>query len=204
MYVLNKIEEMKVRFDESGELSSSDRSFIESNYERILSKRFNRSGCGECYKEAFAEIYIHIKKNGIKNMGKFILKREVVLHIAGDSQVYTRANINDDVAAKYLKQFPNGIGHFESFPDDWDSIVSESGSKTVLVDSEEQKEAEKQILSDIVKMLKEGTSKNKVKGYYKTVEKVGEKNLTGVMVGEFIKQADETIKSESGSKTVVE
>ena len=204
MYVSDKIEEIKARFDASDELLSSDKSFIESNYERILSKRFNKTGCGQCYHDAFIEIYIHIKQKGIKKMGKFILKREEVLHITGSPQVYTRANITDDVAAKYLKQFPNAIGRFEGYPDDWEKIISESGSGDTVLDSEEQIAAEKELVLSIAKMLKEGTSKTKIKEHYKSTEKVGEKSLTGVLVGEFIKQAEELIKSKSSSGDTVE
>lgn len=197
MYLLEKIEEMKVRFDESGELSFSDKTFIESNYERILSKQFSNRGCGQCYQDAFIEIYIHVKQNGIKDMGQFNLKREEVLHITGDTKVYTRVNIKDEVAIKYLKQFPNAINRFETYPDDWEKLVAESGSNPAE-DSEEQILAETNLISDIVKMLKEGVSKNKIKEYYKPIDKVGEKSLTGVLVGEYIKQAEEIIRTESG------
>lgn len=124
MYLLNRIEEMKARFDESGELSPSDKIFIESNYERILNKRFTRSGCGQCYRDAFIEIFIHTKKYGIKDMGKYILKREEVIHVAGDPQVYTRSNITDRIAINYLRKYPNAINRFESFPEDWESEVN--------------------------------------------------------------------------------
>lgn len=199
MYLLDKIEEMKVRLGESGELSFSDKTFIESNYERILSKQFSSRGCGQCYQDAFIEIYIHVKQNGIKNMGQFNLKREEVLHITGDTKVYTRVNIKDEVAIKYLKQFPNAINRFETYPDDWEKIVAESGSNISDEDSEDQTASEKKLVSDIVKMLKEGYSKNKIKEHFKPVEKVGEKNLTGILVGEYIKQAEEIIRNESGS-----
>jgi len=129
--MLSKIEDMKVRFENSGELSSSDKLFIESNYERILFKRFNKSGCSRCYLDAFIEIYYHIKKYGLKEMGKYILKREEVIHISGDTQVYTRANITDDVAVKYLKLYPNAINRFESYPEDWDKKNEEKIKKKV-------------------------------------------------------------------------
>ncbi len=124
MSIIDQIEIIKARFDESGELLSSDKSFIQSYYERVLNKRFNRSGCGQCYKDAFIEMYIYIKKNGLRDMGQFILKREELLHINGDSQVYTRANITDNIAIKYLKKYPNAITRFESYPDNWEEIIS--------------------------------------------------------------------------------
>ena len=202
--MLTKIEDMKVRFDDSGELSSSDKSFIESNYERILSKRFSRQGCGQCYKDAFVEIYIHIKKNGIKTMGKFILKREVVLHIAGDSNVYTRANITDEVAVKYLRKYPQAISQFEVYPDDWENIKSNPISNPPIEDSEEQKEAQKVIVLEIAEMLKAGTSKNKIKEHYNSIEKIGEKNLTIRLLADLIKEAEVIIKSNPISNPPIE
>lgn len=195
MYALKKIEEMKARFDDSGELSAFDKSFIESHYERISKKRFNNNGCGQCYHDAFIEMYVHVKKYGIKDMGQFILKREVLIHITGDPQVYTRANITDDIAIKYLKQFPNAINRFESYPDNLEDILS--ASAPVELDSENQIAAEKSILDDIVKMLKEGVSKTKIKEHYKSVEKVGEKMLSGVMVADFIKKADNILSASA-------
>lgn len=121
MYLLDKLKEMKVRFDESDELSSSDKSFIESNYERILSKRFNNRGCGQCYRDAFIEMYLYATKNGIKDMGKFIMKREVVRTI--DGTVYSRTNITDEAAIKLLKSYPQRIDDFESYPDNWEELI---------------------------------------------------------------------------------
>lgn len=142
--LLNRIEDMKVRFDQSGELSSSDKSFIDSYYERILSKSFNRSNCNQCYRDAFIEIYIYVKQNGIKKMGKYILKREELIHIAGDPQVYTRANLTDDIAIKYLKKYPNAISKFESFPDKLDNENEDRISDitpVVVEDNEPKKKA---------------------------------------------------------------
>ena len=128
MYLLDRLKEMKVRFDQSDELSSSDKSFIESNYERILAKRFSNRGCGQCYRDAFIEMYLYAAKNGIKDMGKFIMKREVVRTINGT--VYSRNNITDEVAIKLLKSYPQRIDDFESYPEDWEDLILNKTKET--------------------------------------------------------------------------
>lgn len=127
--MLSKLEEMKARFDQSGELSSLDKKFIDSNYERILYKRFNNRGCGQCYKDAFIEIYIHVKKYGVKDMGQFILKREIVRHFNGVS--FSRSTISDDIAIEFLRQYPQRIADFESYPDNWKSMLAEKVTEDV-------------------------------------------------------------------------
>lgn len=122
MELLRKLEEMKTRFETSDGLSSSDKTFIENYYERILSKSFNNRGCGQCYRDAFIEMYLYAKKNGIKEMGKFVMKREVVRTIGGT--VYSRNNITDDKAIELLKAYPQRIEDFEVYPDNWENLLS--------------------------------------------------------------------------------
>lgn len=45
---------------------------------------------------------------------KYILKRGVVLHVG--AQAYSRANITDAVAKKYLERYPDKVTLFESVP----------------------------------------------------------------------------------------
>lgn len=117
-----QFEDIKTRLN-SGGLSSTDKQFIESNYERVLLKTFKRSGCGECYKDAFLEMYIHFHKYGIKEMGVFVLKRGVALHTAGDC--YTRVNMTDKIAAKLIKENPKRLDYFESYPKDAEKVINE-------------------------------------------------------------------------------
>lgn len=123
-----KLEEIKARFDQSGELSSSEKKFIESHYERVLSKTIRNRGCNQCLEDAFIEMYVHSKKYGIKDMGKFTLKREVVRFI--DNVPYSRANMTDKVAVKLLKQYPQRIEDFEEYPEEWEQIINQSPEKS--------------------------------------------------------------------------
>lgn len=117
------LEEIKVRLDKSGELSSIDKSFIESKYERITGKSFSATHCGQCYQDAFIEMYITYKKKGIRKMGLLILKRGVVVHYK--NEVYTRVNITDTIAAEMLNDNPMRAGFFEELPENWEELIKE-------------------------------------------------------------------------------
>lgn len=189
------IEEIKVRFERSGELSSSDKSFIESKYERVLSKSFSRRNCGQCYQDAFIEMYTFYKKNGLKKMGLLILKRGAGVHYKND--FYTRSNITDQIAAEMLKDNPKRADFFEELPDNLDEVIeeilSDKGSDK-SEDSADQIAAEKALVKDIARLLIDGTTKTDIRKKYKDA-KVGEKDLTQRLLSELIKEADEVLKN---------
>lgn len=196
------IEEIKVRFERSGELSSSDKSFIESKYERVLSKSFSRRNCGQCYQDAFIEMYTFYKKNGIKKMGLLILKRGALLHYK--NEVYTRVNMTDAIAAELLKDNPKRADFFEALPDNWEELIKEDLSdKSKSEDSAEQIAAEKALVKDIAKLLIDGTTKTDIRKQYKDA-KVGEKDLTQRLLSELIKQADEVLRDPEKLKELQE
>lgn len=141
MDVVIKIEEIKARLETNGGLLSSDKIFIETYYDRVLSKKFNRRACGQCYKDAFIEIYLFVKKNGIKEMGKYLLKREVVVHYNG--YVYSRAGMTDEIAIAYLSKFPNAISYFEEYPEDWQEGLAEETEKRKTKRQKKQETDEK-------------------------------------------------------------
>lgn len=187
------IEEIKVRFDRSGELSSYDKTFIESKYESVLSKTFIGRNCGRCYEDAFIEMYTSYKKNGLK-MGLFNMRRGTGIHTP--SGYYVRQNTTDEIAAQLLKENPKRAEFFEDLPDDWEEIVDEILSNTGKGEVEystEQKETDESFVLEIAKLLINGTSKTKIKEQFKGSE-VGEKNITVRGLADFIKQADEVLK----------
>lgn len=122
MDLKTKLEEVKDRLDKTGDLTSADNRFVEINYERITGREFIRRGCGQCYKDAFIEMYIFYKKNGIKKMGEFILKRGVLFHYKNNP--YTRVNLTDEIAIERLKEYPNTIEQYESYPDNWQELIT--------------------------------------------------------------------------------
>lgn len=116
--VMSRLTEMRSRYD-SG-FSSSDRLYIENLYPALLGKRVRRTGCGDCYRDAFIEIYTYLKRTGtMPTKPNYILKAGVVIHPRGTNQFYANNNIPDNIAEEHLAQFPEAIEDFKSYPIDY-------------------------------------------------------------------------------------
>ena len=115
---MKTLERMRSRFD-SG-FSSSDRSFIESLYVSLLGKKVRRSGCGDCYRDAYIEIYSHLKRLGrMPKKSNYVLKAGIIVHPAGTNKFYANSNIPDEVAEERLAKFPATISEYASYPADY-------------------------------------------------------------------------------------
>lgn len=116
--IMNSLTEMRSRFDDG--FSTSDREYIETLYAKLLSKKVRRSGCKDCYRDAYLEIYSYLKKE--RKMPKkpnYVLKAGVVIHPQGTNKFYANANIPDEVAEEHLAKFPNAIDSFAVYPADY-------------------------------------------------------------------------------------
>lgn len=120
--VMSRLAEMRSRYD-SG-FSSSDRSYIEQLYRSLLSKPIRKSGCADCYRDAFIEIFTYLKRTGtMPTKPNYVLKAGVVVHPNGTNKFYANANIPDEVAELRLAEYPESISDFLSFPSDWNARV---------------------------------------------------------------------------------
>nr|DAG03093.1 MAG TPA: hypothetical protein [Siphoviridae sp. cttma3] len=119
--VVGKLEELR----ECKALSSSNKLDIELMYREVLGKDFIKTSCNDCYHDAVIEMYIHLKKTGkMKEKSNYILKNGVVLQKEfGSGDMYTNANITDEVAENYLADNPKGIMFFSGYPADWENKV---------------------------------------------------------------------------------
>lgn len=136
MYIVDKINEIKARFNPNSVLLDKDKRFIESFYERVLSKPFANRGCSDCYNDAFIELYNYASKNEIRDMGQFLLKRQEIIRVTSKDDngkntltVHNRSSLTDEIAIMTLKKAPNMIVLFESYPDNWEDIINQD-SKT--------------------------------------------------------------------------
>ena len=118
------LEEMKPHYDDG--FTSSERGAIESLYNRVCGKPIRRSGCSDCYRDAYIEVITTLKRLGtMPTTPNYILKAGVVLSDGfGSSNFYTLSNIPEDVAEKHLAQYPNDIDLFERTPSDWEERVN--------------------------------------------------------------------------------
>lgn len=120
--VMNRLLDMRSRFD-SG-FSSSDRLYIEHLYRLLLNKAIRKTGCSDCYRDAYIEVYNYLKREGnMPTKPNYILKVGAVVHPKGTNKYYAGANIPDEVAENWLAEFPNAIEDFQSFPIDYATRV---------------------------------------------------------------------------------
>ncbi len=67
------------------------------------------------------------KMNNTKSL--FKLKKGVIIPVLGSSEVYSEHNITDPIAKKLLKENPNRISLFQSYPKDWNKSKKSTNKK---------------------------------------------------------------------------
>lgn len=125
--VFNRLKEL----EKASAFSDSEKSDIESMYTEVLDKKFIKTSCNDCYKDAVFEIYAYLKKNGkMKEKTVYRLKNGVLLQMGfGSGEFFTNSNLTDEAAEKYLAEHPENINFFAVFPDDWKKRVSSRNGK---------------------------------------------------------------------------
>lgn len=108
----------------TGVIPESAKSDIRRLYRFFVGEPLKRCNCPDMYSDAL--ILIKLRARTMSN-SKYILKRGVVLHVG--AQVYSRANITDAVAKKYLERYPDKVTLFESVP-------AEDADESPAVDAE--------------------------------------------------------------------
>ena len=115
--VKKTIEDLKGRFDTP--FSSSDKSTIENLYYEVIGKTFVPTSCQQCYHDGLIEIYHYIKKNGkMAEKLNYRLKAGAIINCPAfmSGKVFSNDNLTDDVAEKFLKQFPDNVELFQKIP----------------------------------------------------------------------------------------
>nr|DAJ84902.1 MAG TPA: hypothetical protein [Caudoviricetes sp.] len=169
--VVGKLEELR----ECKTLSSSNKLDIELMYREVLGKEFIKTSCNDCYHDAVIEMYIHLKKTGkMKDKSNYILKNGVVLQKEfGSGDMYTNANITDEVAENYLADNPKGIMFFSGYPADWENKVRRRSLKRESIDDE--------LIATIIESIDSGVSEesliNELTNYEIGGRKISEKQL---------------------------
>lgn len=116
------LDEMRNHYDDG--FTSSERSTIENLYNVVCSKPIRRTGCSDCYRDAYIELITTLKRLGkMPSTPNYVLKAGAVLHEFGSSDFYTLNNIPDEFAEKWLASHPNDKDLFEKMPSDWEERV---------------------------------------------------------------------------------
>lgn len=146
---LKVLEEMRSRYD-SG-FSSSDRTVITELYLAVCGKRVRNTGCGDCYRDAFIETLVKLKRTGtMPKNPNYTLKAGSVIHPHGTSKFYTLGNIPDEVAENWLGQYPSDISKFETYPTDWASRAEARKNGTAVEPTTEELKAEVERLNEVI------------------------------------------------------
>lgn len=114
------VQELKGRFDAA--FSSSDKERIEMLYWEVLGKELKPTSCQQCYHDALIEIYLYLKKyNKMKEKSKYRMRAGFIINCPAfdGGKIYTNDNLTDDVAERYLAQFPQNVEMFQELPKDF-------------------------------------------------------------------------------------
>lgn len=116
--VASIIESMKARF--SSGFSYEDKNTIKRIYEEVFNRKFVRTSCSDCYRDAYIEIRNYLTNIGKMEKRKYILRKGVLLRpFFGSSEYYTANSITDAKAEEILAKNPDLISYFDSYPSDW-------------------------------------------------------------------------------------
>lgn len=152
-------------------LSSSEKAEIENLYLLVLDKKFIRTSCSDCYRDAVIEMSAYLKKNGkMKEKSEYSLKNGILLQMGfGSSEMYTNANLTDEVAEKYLARYPNNIRYFSKKPEDWEERVRTRKEGNVVINDE--------LVSLMVEAMKDGVTSKSIQEEFKGC-KIGGKAIS--------------------------
>lgn len=100
-------EELKGRYDSP--YNSEDKQLIRLLYREVLGKEMRQTNCQSCFHDAVIEIYLHLKKNNdMAKPKKYTLRAGFIISCPTfkGGKIYTNDNLTDEVAEKYIEQFP--------------------------------------------------------------------------------------------------
>ena len=107
--------------------SSLDRSLLDSLYFNIFGREITNRGCSDCYRDAYMEILIYLKRNkAMPKKSDFVLKAGAIITFFGEPKCYSNANITDEAALRFLALNPSNEKLFEKLPEGWRSRLPKS------------------------------------------------------------------------------
>lgn len=212
---LETIQANKKQFANGSELFNACKTDSTLRHEiEVLAKYYlNRkvSGCQNCYMDAYVElINYNLEKAMSKDTCKFKLRAGALLHdvVNFDNDLLcSNANITNELALYHLKTNKNAKKYFQTLPEDVDDLIEAFkllGEELELSDAEkealaaaalEQEKAEKELVAEIVTMLKEGSTKTAIRKKYEK-QNVGTKQITQRLMTDLLKLADSEVTPE--------
>ena len=126
------VDELRGRFN--APFNQADKDAIERTYKAVIGRTFVQTSCQQCYHDAVIEIYHHIKKYGkMAEVKKYNLKAGAIINCANfqEGKVFSNENLTDEIAAEYLKEYPDQVGLFETYktPEDGETPEEDDAAK---------------------------------------------------------------------------
>jgi len=127
---MTRLKEMESRYQDG--FSSLDRSLLDSLYFNIFGREITNRGCSDCYRDAYMEILIYLKRNkAMPKKSDFVLKPGAIITFFGEPKCYSNANITDEAALRFLAMNPSNEKLFEHLPEGWKSRLPKSDTPEV-------------------------------------------------------------------------
>lgn len=114
--------------------SPEDIAVIEAIHIAETGEKVRECGCRDRYADAVMVLYRKLKtRKTMASDQKYMLRPGVIIWVGTDA--YSRHNLTDDIAAAYLKKFPEARGKFERVPS-----THRSRAAKALIDESQQEE----------------------------------------------------------------
>lgn len=127
---MTRLKEMESRYQDG--FSFLDRSLLDSLYFNIFGREITNRGCSDCYRDAYMEILIYLKRNkAMPKKSDFVLKPGAIITFFGEPKCYSNANITDEAALRFLAMNPSNEKLFEHLPEGWRSRLPKSDAPEV-------------------------------------------------------------------------
>jgi len=112
--------------------SLEDKQTIARLYPEITGKTFRKTACKRCYQDAVIEMAVKLRKEQkMREKCDYHMRAGFIIR-CGDfdnGQIYTNANLTNDVAKRYLERFPNKRNMFDRIPEEPAETPAEAEEK---------------------------------------------------------------------------
>ena len=149
---LDRVEELRGRM--SAPFSIEDKQLIARLYPEITGRTFHKTACRRCYQDAVIEMAVKLRKEQkMREKCDYHMRAGFIIR-CGDfdnGEIYTNANLTNDVARRYLERFPQKRAMFDRIPEERaetpvqaekeqsDKVVQPSGEKAVKTPAKRKK-----------------------------------------------------------------
>lgn len=163
-----------------GSYSAAEKAEIVRLYDLVLGRSFGERRCPDRWRDAVIEMIVYLKKFGkMREKSNYRLRAGVVIQLPGCSDVYTNANLTDEVARTYLELFPAAARRFETIPADvW------------LREKEPLSGLNAEVVAEVAARLQAGETKKSIRTSLVGRE-IGGVNLTHRLVSAYIQAGEE-------------